>query len=137
MHSWAGALLNWYFAILGQFGLQGVAIMTSLAVPSELVIPPAAYVEVYQKSHNLGSALLLLLLVILAGAVGFTISACIVYWAVRGLGRPLITRYGKYCLLPEKKLKLAERWVAHYGAGSILLVSCCPASAISCVSRRD
>ncbi len=96
MHAWFSALLSWYFAILGQFGIPGMVVMTALAVPSELVIPPAAYVEVYKESPNWGSAVLLSLLVIVAGAVGFTLSACLVYWVARGIGRPIIVAYGKY-----------------------------------------
>jgi len=126
VHSWLSALLTWYFAILGKFGIPGVAVMTALAVPSEVVIPPAAYVVVYKHGGNVGAACLWAVLVIVAGALGYTASAILCYWAARGIGRPLIVRYGKYLLLPEKKLKLGEDWVARYGAVGIMLGALLP-----------
>ena len=126
MHGCLNALLTWYFTILGKFGLAGVIVMTALAVPSEVVIPPAAYVVVYKPGTHFGTACLCALLVIVAGALGFTLSAVLCYWAARGIGRPLIVRYGKYVLLPEKKLKLGESWVARYGAGGIMLGALLP-----------
>jgi len=119
------SLLGWYFGVLEQFGFPLVVAMMALAVPSELVIPPAAYILV--KDHpDLGSAIFFALLVILAGAIGFCCSATIIYWTARGIGRPIIVKYGKYLLVPEKKLKLAEQWVARYGAGGIILGSMLP-----------
>lgn len=126
MQAWFLALLNWYFGILDNFGVAGVVVMMALAVPSELVIPPVAYVEVYKESPNFGTAVLISLAITLAGAIGFCISTTFIYWLSRGFGRPLIVKYGKYILIPEKKLKLAEEWIERYGAAGIMLGALLP-----------
>ncbi len=71
-------------------------------------------------------AVVLFLAVMVSAALGYTMSAVVCYWAARGIGRPLIVRYGKYLMLPEKKLKLGEVWVARYGAGGIMLGALLP-----------
>ena len=119
-----GTLLHLFFIAyldkLDQVGIPGVLVMTALLFPGELVIPPAAYTEVYKVSHgNLVEAIPLALLVILAGTLGFYISVAILYWAARGVGRPLILKCGKYCLVSPQKLALAERWIAKFGAPSV------------------
>ncbi|HEY3417990.1 MAG TPA: DedA family protein [Armatimonadota bacterium] len=127
MHALIQGLLQWYFGILGQFGLLGVVVLMAMEssifpVPSELVVPPAAYLE----SHVKGGALPLTLLVILAGTVGSFIGASVTYWISRWIGRPLIVKYGKYILIPEHKLRVAERWVAQYGASGIFFARLLP-----------
>ena len=127
MHALVQATLNWYFDILGQFGLLGVVVLMAMEssifpVPSELVVPPAAYLE----SHARGGSIFLTLLVILAGTVGSYLGSVITYWVARVVGRPFILKYGKYVLIPEHKLKLAEQWVARYGAGGIFFARLLP-----------
>ncbi|MHB9024925.1 MAG: DedA family protein [Armatimonadota bacterium] len=127
MHAFIQGLLQWYFGILEQFGLLGVVVLMAMEssifpVPSELVVPPAAYLE----SHMKGGALPLTLLVILAGTVGSFIGASVTYWISRWIGRPLIVKYGKYIFIPEHKLHVAERWVARYGAGGIFFARLLP-----------
>lgn len=127
MHDFVQHLLVWYFHTLQQFGLLGVMVLMAMEssifpVPSELVMPPAAYVE----SHAKGGGLWLTALVILAGTLGSYLGSSITYWVSRLVGRPLIVKYGKYVLLPEHKLHLAERWVARYGAWGIFFARLLP-----------
>ncbi len=127
MHAFIQGILIWYFTTLKTFGLPGVVVLMAMEssifpVPSELVIPPAAYLE----SHAKGGALPLTLMVILAGTLGSYLGSAITYWAARAVGRPLIIRYGKYILIPEDKLKVAERWVACYGASGIFFARLLP-----------
>lgn len=120
-------LLTTYLDKLEQIGIPGVMFMMMLFFPGELVIPPASYTEVYKVSQ--GNPLLaigLALLVILAGTFGFYISVAALFWIARGVGRPLILRCGKYCLISEGKLELAERWIANYGAVSVLFSALLP-----------
>jgi membrane protein DedA with SNARE-associated domain len=127
MHALIQGILGWYFATLQQFGLLGVVVLMAMEssifpVPSELVIPPAAYLE----SHAKGGGPLLTVLVIHAGTLGSYLGSAITYWVARAIGRPLIVRYGKYIFIPEKKLQIAEQWVAHYGAGGIFFARLMP-----------
>lgn len=86
-----------------------------LPLPSELVIPPAAYL-----AHN-GKIPLTLWGLVLAGTLGSWLGATAMYWAARLAGRPLVLRYGKYLLLAPAKVEGAERWAAHYGGMGIFI----------------
>jgi len=124
MHGFIQGILIWYFDTLKQFGLLGVVVLMAMEssifpVPSELVIPPAAYLALQDSP-------LFVPLVILAGTIGSYLGSAITYWVARAIGRPLIIRYGKYIFVPEKKLRVAERWVAQYGAGGIFFARLLP-----------
>jgi membrane protein DedA with SNARE-associated domain len=108
---------DWYLATLGQGGYWLIAGLMALEstivpIPSEVIIPPAAYL-----AHTQGQ--LSFLGVVLAGTAGSWVGASAMYWASRFLGRPLIVRFGGYVGLGQAKIELAERWCAHYGAPGV------------------
>jgi membrane protein DedA with SNARE-associated domain len=127
VHEVMQATIHWYFSILDQWGLLGVVVLMALEstiapIPSEIVIPPAAYLE----SHAQGGAVILTILVVVAGTVGSLIGASVTYWTARWIGRPLLLRYGKYVFVTEAKLTRAEEWVVKYGAAGIFLARLLP-----------
>ncbi len=127
MHAFVHSVVVWYFAILGRHGLLGVVVLMAMEssifpVPSELVVPPAAYL----MSHGQPNGTVMALLVVLAGTVGSYLGAAITYGVSRLVGRPIVVRYGKYFLIPEAKLVLAESWVETYGAGGIFFARLLP-----------
>ncbi len=81
---------------------------TLVPIPSEVIIPPAAYLAHTQGQFSLVG-------VVLAGTFGSWVGASLMYWAARLLGYPVIVRFGRYVGLGQAKLELAERWCAHYG----------------------
>src|SRR3984885_1773239 len=87
---------------------------TIVPIPSEVIIPPAAYLANTQGQFSL-------LGVVLAGTVGSWIGAAAMYWAARLLGHPIIVRFGRYVGLGRAKLDLAERWCTHYGSPGVFL----------------
>ena len=87
-------------------------------VPSEVVIPPAAFYIAEGKMSFWG--------VVIAGTVGSWIGAAITYWVSRSLGRLVVVRYGKYFFIPEAKLEMAERWMQRYEAGGIFFARLLP-----------
>lgn len=104
---------DWYLSALSQggYGLI-VALMalesTLVPLPSEIIIPPAAYL-----AHTQGQ--LSVFGIVIAGTTGSWIGAALMYWAARGLGRPLVLRCGPYVGLAIQKIERAERWAARYG----------------------
>jgi membrane protein DedA with SNARE-associated domain len=109
---------DWYLATLAQGGYLLIAGLMALEstfvpIPSEVIIPPAAYL-----AHTQGQ--LSFLGVVLAGTAGSWVGASLMYWGARLLGRPLIVRFGRYVGLGHTKVELAERWCAHYGAPGVL-----------------
>ena len=57
----------------------------------------------------------------IVGTAGAAIGNTVAYFIGYRVGRPLIQRYGKYIMLDEKDLGLAERWFAKYGDVGVLL----------------
>jgi membrane protein DedA with SNARE-associated domain len=81
---------------------------TFVPIPSETIIPPAAYLARTQGQFSLWG-------IVLVGAAGSWIGATIMYWGARWLGRPLVLRFGPYLGLGVAKIELAERWTSRYG----------------------
>jgi membrane protein DedA with SNARE-associated domain len=130
VHALIQAILHWYFGMLHGAGLLGVVVLmamesTIFPVPSELVVPPAAYILAYNPQDG-SVSIPMAILVVVAGTVGSYLGSAITYWVSRIIGRPVIVRYGKYVLIPEKKLRMAEQWVDQYGAGGIFFARLLP-----------
>jgi len=81
---------------------------TIVPIPSEVIVPPAAYLAHTQGQLSFAG-------VVLAGTAGSWLGASVMYWAARLLGHPVIVRFGPYVGLGGAKLELAERWCTHYG----------------------
>ena len=117
------ALLRLWFELVRDWGYFGVALMmaiesTVFPLPSEVVVPPAAYWATQGRMSFWG--------VVVAAAVGSWLGAALSYGVARALGRPLILRYGKYVLIPEKKWLLAEQWIRHYSVARIFFARLLP-----------
>jgi membrane protein DedA with SNARE-associated domain len=104
---------DWYLGALSQGGYWLIAGLMALEstlvpIPSEVIIPPAAYLAHTQGQFSF-------LGVVLAGTAGSWAGASVMYWVARLLGYPVIVRFGRYAGLGRAKIELAERWCAHYG----------------------
>lgn len=79
--------------------------------PSEIVVPPAAYLASKGKLSLIG--------VVFAGTMGSLAGALINYYLALKLGRPavlrLIRRYGQYLLLTEASLLKVEKFWGDHG----------------------
>jgi membrane protein DedA with SNARE-associated domain len=103
----------WYLSALSQGGYWLIAALMALEstivpIPSETIVPPAAYLARTQGNLSVVG-------VVLAATLGSWVGASIMYWGARWLGRPLVMRLGPYVGLSVAKIELAERWSAHYG----------------------
>ena len=116
-------MLATWFRLSLEWGYAGVFLMmaiesTVFPLPSEVVIPPAAYWAEQGKFHFWG--------IVMAATLGSWAGAAISYWVARAVGRPLILKYGKYVFVPEKKWLLAEQWIQHYSAGGVFFARLLP-----------
>lgn len=89
-----------------------------IPVPSEMVIPPAAFWASQGRMNFWG--------VIMAGTLGSWLGAALSYWVSRWLGRPLLLRYGRCFMITEEKLLRSERWLERYEAGGIFFARLLP-----------
>lgn len=90
---------------------------TVIPVPSEFVVPPAAY---FAATGHLN-----VWLVILSATLGADCGATINYFAGRYLGRPIIyrfanSRWGHLCLLSQEKVEKSEQYFNRHGIAATL-----------------
>lgn len=82
--------------------------------PSEVVVPPAAYMAAANGDLNV-------VLIVLSATIGALIGAIINYALAYYLGRPIIykfanSRIGHMCLIDEQKIITAEQYFDNHGA---------------------
>ncbi len=115
---------NWYSDNMNYGSI--IALMTIessfIPFPSEVVVPPAAYVAGNPESslYATDSYPLNVLLVVLFGTIGAMLGAIINYVLAVVLGRPIIyafadSRVGHLLLLSSEKIKKAEEYFNHHG----------------------
>ena len=103
-----------YWAIILLMAMESSVI----PVPSEIVIPPAAFLAAQGQTSVAG--------VIIAGTLGSYLGSAISYWVSLWVGRPLVARYGKFFFLGEDKVARAERWLVRYEAGGVFFARLLP-----------
>ena len=108
---------NWYANNMNYLSITLLMTVESsfIPFPSEIVIPPAAYVAGKEDSslHATNSYPLNVLLIVLFGTIGALLGAIINYFLALWLGRPIIyafadSKIGHLCLLSSEKVKLAR-----------------------------
>ena len=112
---WFGWVKDWHY--LGVFLLMAME-SSILPVPSEVVIPPAAYWASQGEMSMPG--------VIIAGTLGSFVGALVMYGVSRALGRPLVLRYGKFVMVSPDKLEKAERFLERYETGGVFFARLLP-----------
>jgi membrane protein DedA with SNARE-associated domain len=117
------SLLQLWFRLTLEWGYGGVFVMmaiesTVFPLPSEVVVPPAAYWAGQGRMTFWG--------VVAAATLGSWTGSAISYWVARQLGRPLLLRYGRFVFVPEKKWLLAEQWIHRYSAAGIFFARLLP-----------
>ncbi len=116
-------LIQLWFQWVEQWGYLGIILLMAMEssifpVPSEIVIPPAAFLAMEGKLNTFG--------VIAAGTFGSWLGATVTYWVSLWLGRVFISQWGRYILLSERKLERAENWIHRYEAGGIFFARLLP-----------
>jgi membrane protein DedA with SNARE-associated domain len=117
---WFHSLLDWYMANLNYFTIALLMAIEStfMPLPSELVIPFAAYKAAQGELH--------VLLVILFGTIGALSGSLINYSLSYFLGRPLVYKFagsklGRLFLLSEEKIVHAEDYFKRNGKSSTFI----------------
>lgn len=116
-------LIVTWFNWVRDFGYLGVLVLMAaessiLPVPSEIVIPPAAYWASQGHMSLVG--------VVVAGTIGSLIGALIMYYVSRKFGRPFLLRHGKWFFVSPEKLERAERFLARYETGGVFFARLLP-----------
>lgn len=117
------AITNFFMSIFGQLNYVNITILMAIEssfipFPSEIVIPPAAFLASQGKLN--------VILVVLSGVLGSLLGAIFNYYFAYFLGRPVIykfanSKFGKMLLLSENSIKKSEEYFNKNGAVSTLI----------------
>ncbi|MDQ2867020.1 MAG: DedA family protein [Verrucomicrobiota bacterium] len=116
-------LLQIWFGWVQHWGYPGIILLMAMEssiipVPSEIVIPPAAFLAARGQMNVWG--------VIAAGTFGSWIGAVVSYWISRWVGRLVIVKWRRFFFISEDKLERAESWLQRYEAGGIFFARLLP-----------
>ncbi len=116
-------MLTLWFNIVRDWHYAGVAVLmaiesTVFPIPSEVVIPPAAYWASQGQMQFWA--------VVVSGMLGSYVGSILSYWVARHWGPGLLSRYGHYIRLTPQKMAFAKRWVAEYGVVGIFVARMLP-----------
>ncbi len=110
---------NWYEDHMNYYTITLLMTVESsfIPFPSEVVIPPAAFIASKEDSH------LNIYLVVLFGTIGALLGAYINYFLAMWLGRPLLHKFadskvGRMFLLSSAKIQKAEDYFQKHGKTS-------------------
>lgn len=108
--------VNLVIQIISFMGYPGIFFLMTLEsacipIPSEIVMPFSGFL-VFGGEFDFYA-------VTLAGTLGCTFGSVLAYYAGLAGGRRFIIRHGRYVLLNEDHLRLAERWFEKYGDKAI------------------
>lgn len=104
---------------LSELGYFGIAIGLMIEViPSEIVLAYGGYMISIGKIGFFGA--------VLFGVIGGLLAQLFLYWLGYYGGRPMVLKYGKYILIKEKHIHMAEQWFQKYGVGVIFFARFIP-----------
>jgi len=113
--------LNSLYGAVGYLGVMiAMAIESAMIpLPSELILPYAGFLvsdpsQLEPLTHGPWS----FWIVVIAATIGNTIGSLIAYAIGAWGGRPFLERYGRYLLIREHEIELAERFFEKYGAAT-------------------
>jgi membrane protein DedA with SNARE-associated domain len=111
-------LVVWLADTVGRWGYPGIVMLMALEssffpFPSEVVIPPAAYLAANGKMN--------IALIILWGTTGSLLGAVFNYWLAMKFGRPLFEKHGRYLLVSRQSLEKADRFFERHGHISMFI----------------
>lgn len=116
-------LLKAWFHLVESTGYLGVFFLMALEssifpIPSEIVIPPAAYFVTQGKFTYTG--------VILAGTFGSYFGSAVTFYISRWLGLPFILKFGRFFFIKPSQIESASDWVKDYGVFGVFFARLLP-----------
>lgn len=111
-------VVGFIVSIISALGYGGVVLLMAIEsacipLPSEIIMPFAGYLVFRGEMH--------LWLAACAGAVGCVIGSLLAYWIGAVGGRPLVEKYGRYIMVSQHDLDVADRWFQRRGDIIILI----------------
>lgn len=104
------SIVIYLITALGYLGIFLAMTMESAAlpIPSEIVMPFAGFIA-FQGHLDFWA-------IVIAGTLGNLVGSIFLYYIGLKGGRPVLMRYGKYILVSEREIKIAEEWFRKFGS---------------------
>lgn len=123
LHQFIDPILQMIKGGVESLGYAGVVLMmaiesANIPLPSEAIMPTAGILCQQQKMYIHFAAL--------AGAIGCLLGSIPSYFLGMYGGRPFVQKYGRYFLIREKDLEVADKWVDKYGDWAFFLCRMLP-----------
>lgn len=109
--------------VLGRWGYWGIALGMALEsacipLPSEIVLPFGGFLAAVGRISFAEA--------FMAGQLGGLAGSVAAYGLGRYGGRSLLERYGRYLLISEREIAVADRWFQHRGEMTVFLARLLP-----------
>jgi membrane protein DedA with SNARE-associated domain len=116
---WLLDFITTVYNSIGWYGVISLMAVESACIPfpSELIMPFAGWILI----SGLGRPVWWVILAGLFGAIGNTIGSVVAYYIGVWAGRPLLNKYGKYVLLSQHDLDIADRWFSRSGSWTVFV----------------
>ena len=116
-------IIDFFLNLVSGMGYTGVFLLMAvessfIPFPSEIVVPPAAFLAAKGEMS--------LFLVVLASVLGSLVGASVNYFLSKSLGRKIVysllkTRIAKWCFMDTEKMKKAEKYFLTHGGKSTFI----------------
>jgi len=109
-------LAEWVIAVISTLGYPGIVLLMAIEsactpLPSEIILPFSGYLVQTGRFSLIGVAT--------AGAIGCNVGSIAGYYMGMYGGRPVLLRYGKYVLISQREIEIADRWFERYGQWTV------------------
>ena len=116
-------IINWIENVVSSMGASGVALLMAIEscnipLPSEAILPFAGYL-VSKGVFSIHEAAIF-------GAIGCVLGSIPSYYLGYFGGRQFVEKYGKYFLVTQHDLEVADKWVEKYGDWSFFICRMLP-----------
>jgi membrane protein DedA with SNARE-associated domain len=110
-------------SVISATGYTGVVLLMGIEsacipLPSEVIMPFSGYLVSTGRFR--------LWAVALAGALGCNLGSLVAYYVGSLGGRPLVEKYGRYLLVTQRDLAMADRFFARYGDWAVFIARLLP-----------
>lgn len=123
----AGEFFKWFVENANYIFVFAFMVIESsfIPFPSEVVVPPAAYLACQKGDMNI-------VMVVVFATLGAIVGALINYYLAKWIGRPIVykfanSKFGHACLIDQAKVKHAETYFEKNGAISTFIGRLIPA----------
>jgi len=119
IEQWILDIISATYDVLQWPGVVALMAVESACIPfpSELIMPLSGWMLIKEKALPATYSLV----AGVYGAIGNTIGSVIAYYVGMFAGRPLLNKYGRYILISQHDLDIADRWFSRSGSWTVFV----------------